>query len=102
VRYVSTSAPVVQRMDDGSMRFRYSLLCVTDDCLPGKRPSVVRLAAVEVTGLADGRAVKADARWPTLRVGSPPPPVRCLRADPVPHARRPALPRVPRPTRTAR
>jgi hypothetical protein len=70
VPYSSTSAPVVQRLGSGSMRFRYTLLCVTDDCLPGKRPRVLRLAPVEVTALEDGRSVKASAPWPALRVAS--------------------------------
>jgi hypothetical protein len=68
--YVATAAPVVQQVRAGVVRYRYSLLCVTDGCLPAKGSRVVQLERVTVSGLAGARAVTAAGSWPTLRVSS--------------------------------
>ena len=41
--YVATAAPVVQHPHAGAVRFRYSLLCVTEGCLPAKGERLLRL-----------------------------------------------------------
>jgi hypothetical protein len=70
IPYVVSSAPVVQHLRAGVVRFRYSLLCVTTGCLPTKGARVLRLERVTVTGLADSRTVTAAALWPRLRISS--------------------------------
>ena len=70
IPYVVSSAPVVQHVRAGVVRFRYSLLCVTDGCLPTKGPRLLQLERVTVTGLAGTRTVTAAASWPTLRISS--------------------------------
>ena len=70
IPYVVSSAPVVQHVRAGVVRFRYSLLCVTDGCLPTKGPRLLKLERVTVTGLAGNRTVTAAASWPTLRISS--------------------------------
>src|SRR5438067_1448269 len=68
--YVAGAAPVVQHLHGGAVRFRYSLLCVTDGCLPGNGPRLLQLRPVTATGLAGTRTVTATARWPALRISS--------------------------------
>jgi len=68
--YVAGAAPVVQHLHGGAVRFRYSLLCVTDGCLPGNGPRLLQLRPVTATGLAGTRTVTATAQWPTLRISS--------------------------------
>jgi hypothetical protein len=70
IPYVVTAAPVVQQVRAGVVRYRYSLLCVTDGCLPAKGSRVVQLERVTVSGLAGAQTVTAAASWPTLRVSS--------------------------------
>jgi hypothetical protein len=70
VPYVASLAPVVQHLHAGAVRFRYSLLCVTDGCLPTKGSRMLQLHAVTVTGLAGTRRLTATARWPVLRISS--------------------------------
>ena len=66
VPYVVTSGPIVKRVRDGVVRFTYSLLCVTDGCLPIKSPRLVQLQPVTVSSTNE----TATARWPALRVSS--------------------------------
>jgi hypothetical protein len=70
IPYVATSAAVVQRLRPGVVRFRYSLVCVTDGCLPTSGPRLVRLERVTVTALAHARTVTVVASWPSLRISS--------------------------------
>ena len=70
VPYVVSSPPVVESRDAGAVRFRYSLLCVTDGCLPTRGARVLHLEPVTVTGLAGTRTLTATAAWPTLRIYS--------------------------------
>jgi hypothetical protein len=70
IPYVSSSAPVIERPQSGVMRFRYSLVCVTDGCLPTSRVRRLRFEPVRVSALAGKRAVAASGSWPTLRVSS--------------------------------
>ena len=68
--YAAGAAPVVQHVRGGAVRFRYSLLCITDGCLPGNGPRRLQLRPVTATGLAGTRTVTATAQWPTLRISS--------------------------------
>jgi hypothetical protein len=70
VPYVASVAPVVQNIHTGAVRFRYSLLCVTDGCLPTKSSRILQLHAVTVTGLAGTQRLTATAQWPVLRISS--------------------------------
>jgi hypothetical protein len=70
IPYVPTSSPVVHRPGTGTLQFTYSLLCVSDDCLPTRGARVVRLQPVAVTGSAGGRMVHATGSWPVLRVST--------------------------------
>jgi len=68
--YTAGAAPVVQHLHDGAVRFRYSLLCVTEGCLPTKGSRSLQLHAVTVTALAGTRRLVANAPWPVLRISS--------------------------------
>ncbi len=68
--YVAVSAPVVQPVRSGLVRFRYSLLCVSDGCLPTRGPRLLRLEPVTVSGLAGASRSTATATWPVLRISS--------------------------------
>jgi hypothetical protein len=70
VPYVASVAPIVQNIHTGAVRFRYSLLCVTDGCLPTKSSRILQLHAVTVTGLAGTRRLTVTTRWPVLRISS--------------------------------
>jgi len=65
--YVVVSKPQV-RSASGSLRIRYSLLCVTEGCLPTHGPRRLRFAPVAVTGLVAGRHVAVTAPWRPLTV----------------------------------
>jgi hypothetical protein len=68
--YVATSAPVVEHPHAGTVRFRYSLLCVTEGCLPAKGARVLRLRPVTATALAGTSTVTGTASWPALHISS--------------------------------
>lgn len=68
--YVAIAAPVVQHLHAGAVRFRYSLLCVTEGCLPAKGERLLRLRAVTATARAGTRTVTGTASWPALRITS--------------------------------
>jgi hypothetical protein len=70
IPYVVSSAPVVEHLRTGAVRFRYSLLCVTDGCLPTKDQRLLRLHAVTATARAGTRTVTALASWPALSISS--------------------------------
>ncbi len=67
IPYVAGSAPTVSR-GSGVVRYSFSLLCVTNGCLPTKGPRVVRVQPVTATATAGGRTVTASGAWPPLRV----------------------------------
>jgi hypothetical protein len=67
--YVELGPPGIER-DGASLTYRYRLQCLTDGCLPGKAPAVVRFQRVTVTGRSGERTVTASASWPALTVVS--------------------------------
>ncbi len=71
--YVETAPPVVSRSTAGSAEttlYRYTIQCVTDDCLPLGKPRTVQFPPVVVTASARTRSVKASGRWPPMLVTS--------------------------------
>jgi hypothetical protein len=68
--YVVTERPVVRRPQAGVVSFTYTLLCVTEGCLPTKSRRAVRLHSVGVTARAGSRTVHASGGWRPLRVSS--------------------------------
>ena len=71
--YVATAAPSVRLTADGRTAvasFRYTLLCVTEGCLPTGTRRRVTFEPVRVTGTAAGQSVTASATWPSLAVTS--------------------------------
>jgi len=70
IPYVVSSAPVVEHVRSGVVRFRYSLLCVTEGCLPGKGPRLLHFERATVTARAGNQTVTAAASWPTLQISS--------------------------------
>jgi hypothetical protein len=71
VPYVERVAPTVQRTRSGRLelvRYRYTIQCVTDGCLPVGAVRAIRLAPVRVTATAGGRTVAKDASWPRALV----------------------------------
>jgi hypothetical protein len=68
--FVLVAKPDVRQTGDGVVRISYSLLCVTEGCLPAGAKKVLRLRPLTVTALASGRRVSATAGWPQLRIDS--------------------------------
>jgi hypothetical protein len=68
--FVLTAKPVVQPVGDRVVRISYSLLCVTEGCLPTGAKKVLHLHPLTVTALASGARVSATAAWPPLRIDS--------------------------------
>ncbi len=68
--FVQRSQPAVQLVRGGFVRVRYSLLCLTDACLPTHGARFVPLGSVTVTGQAGSETVSAVGRWPRVRVSS--------------------------------
>jgi hypothetical protein len=64
--FVLVAKPVVEAAGAGLLRFRYSLLCVTEGCLPVRASKVIRLRPFRVTA---GGAT-AIPSWPLLRIES--------------------------------
>jgi hypothetical protein len=52
----------------GVLRIRYSLLCVTDGCLPTRGVRMLRFEPVGVTGSSGGSRMTVAGSWPALRV----------------------------------
>src|SRR5262249_55216873 len=71
-----------------TIRYRYTLECLTDDCVPNRKaPLVVQLKPVVATARTNGRTVRAASTWPVTAILS-----RLQRKDLgsyVPHFRRP-------------
>jgi hypothetical protein len=70
--FVTTGAPVVTRERVGrheTMRYRYTLQCLADNCVPTRRnPLVIDLNPVVVTASAGGRALRTTAVWPQTAI----------------------------------
>jgi hypothetical protein len=64
--FVLVARPVVEDVGSSLVRFRYSLLCVTEGCLPVHASKVIRLKPLRVT--AGGGS--ATTSWQPLRVVS--------------------------------
>lgn len=64
--FVLVAKPVVEDARPGLLRIRYSLLCVTEGCLPAHASKLIRLKPFRVT--AGGRS--ASTSWQPLRVVS--------------------------------
>jgi hypothetical protein len=67
IPYVATSRPIVRTVGRGALTYTYTLLCVTEGCLPTKGQKLLRLEPVTAT--VSGGA-KALGRWPTLQISS--------------------------------
>jgi hypothetical protein len=71
--YAQTGAPVVSLTRSGrfaTVRSRYRIQCVSEECLPGPKPLALRLPPVVVSALDDGRTRTASAAWPPVLVAS--------------------------------
>jgi hypothetical protein len=66
IPYVAISRPVVRALRRGAVSYTYTLLCVTDGCLPTRGERLVRLEPLAVTAGASS----ASGSWPVLRVSS--------------------------------
>jgi hypothetical protein len=76
IPYVATSGPTVRRLGQGAVSYTYTLLCVTEGCLPTRGQRLLRLEPVIVT-VGEGRStLRASGAWPTIRIVS-----RLTRAD---------------------
>jgi hypothetical protein len=71
--YTQTGAPVVLQSRSGrfaTVRSRYRIQCVTEECLPGAKQPALRLPPVVVSAVDDGRTRTASAAWPPLLIAS--------------------------------
>ena len=71
--YVATSPPAIHRAGTGRtavLRYRYTLLCVTEGCLPANGHHQVQFKPVKVTGVSGRQTITSSARWPLLLVSS--------------------------------
>ena len=71
--FVQTSPPSVSRTtaaNAATLRYRYTLLCLTDACLPTKHARRVRFAPVKVTGTDGKRTLTVTASWPPAVVST--------------------------------
>jgi hypothetical protein len=70
VPFVPTGRPTVTQGRVGrheTLRYGYSIQCVSDDCLPTRRdPRVTPLKPVVVTAMAGGKQLRATATWPRM------------------------------------
>jgi hypothetical protein len=67
IPYVATSSPTVKRVGPGAVRYTYTLLCVTEGCLPVRGEKLLRFAPVTATAPGGAKALGA---WPALRISS--------------------------------
>jgi hypothetical protein len=73
VPFVESAPPVVSRTKVGrdvTYRYRYSIQCVSDGCLPAGQSRVVALPDVLVKAQAGQRSLTAAASWPAATVAS--------------------------------
>jgi hypothetical protein len=71
--YVETNPPKVTESGVGSdrtLRYRYSIQCVSEFCLPGAKPFALQIPPVTVTAKAGSQQLKATATWPTTFIAS--------------------------------
>ncbi len=68
--FVTESTPALRVVSAGVARLRYSMICVTDNCLPIHGKRVVHLAPVTVTARAGSRTLSAAGRWQPVTVSS--------------------------------
>jgi hypothetical protein len=68
--YVAASRPVVRRLGPETIAYRYSLLCLTQACLPARGPRLLRLQPVTASGRAGTQTVRASGSWPRLSISS--------------------------------
>jgi hypothetical protein len=71
--YVQTARPVVTSSGVGrekTLRYRYSIQCVSDACLPVGKPYVLKLPPVTVNAKAGTEELKETAVWPTTFVAT--------------------------------
>jgi hypothetical protein len=73
--YVQTGPPVVTESGAGrqkTIRYRYSIQCVTDQCLPVSqgKPYVLKLAPFKVTADAGSAKIAATGTWPTTFIAT--------------------------------
>lgn len=68
------SGPVVERRARGGrteVGFRWELVCLSEDCVPGNRPRGVALPPLRVSGTRDdGSSVTSAVRWPAFAIRS--------------------------------
>jgi len=65
--------PVVTQSQSGgleSVRYRYAIQCVSEDCLPLVKPRALRLPPVVVSARVHDRVLTVKASWPALTVVS--------------------------------
>lgn len=70
VPYVATSEPVVRRPRPGVFTSTFTLLCLTEGCLPTEGPRMLHLEPATVTAGTGAGTIRASGTWPTLRVSS--------------------------------
>ena len=71
--YVETQPPAVQALRSGDAAgvvYRFTIQCVTDECLPLEKPKRLRFPAAVVTAVSGTRTVRASARWQPMYVTS--------------------------------
>jgi hypothetical protein len=72
--YVATGPPTVTTAGVGrqeTLRYRYSIQCVSEECLPTKsKPYALDALAVTVTANAGTERLAVKARWPTTFIAS--------------------------------
>lgn len=71
--YVQTEPPSVTRAGVGkheTLRYRYTIQCVSDACLPVDKPFALQLPPVVVSATAGSEPLKVTATWPKTFVAS--------------------------------
>jgi hypothetical protein len=71
--FVESGAPTVARLHKGrleTVRYTYTIQCVTDGCLPTAGPRVLRFRPVIVTAAAGSQRLSVSRTWPAALVAS--------------------------------
>jgi hypothetical protein len=71
--YVETGPPTLTRSGadrEKTLRYRYSIQCVSDACLPLAKPFALKLPPATVTAKAGTQQLTASAPWPTTFIAS--------------------------------
>jgi len=69
--FVQTGSPAVSTSRIGGeliVRYRYTVLCSTDACVPIGKPLPVKLAPVVVTATAANQPLRVAAKWPKMSI----------------------------------